>query len=239
MLKKTIITLLLCSGLTLVIPTQANAQCSVKANSIALDGQKDGRLTIYWDVRCTEISASAGYRYEEVDVLGLSGVQELRGYFLADGGWTFSVDKSLPTYSASVWAEDKDGRVYSNVITIGSPFIAIPTPITVSPNTTVSVTTTTDSPVTTIQETTTTWESTTTSTTSTTSTTTIAPSTTVPVTTAPTTTMPQITTTTVKPNIPLVLIENQNVTSKFTKNNPVLKNKKLIPKKKKLITNQR
>ena len=171
MLKKTIITLLLCSGLTLVIPAQANAQCSVKANSIALDGQKDGRLTVYWDVRCTEISASAGYRYEEVDVLGLSGVQELRGYFLADGGWTFSVDKSLPTYSASVWAEDKDGRVYSNVITIDSPF----------------------------QEKTS-WETTTTSTTSTTSTTTIAPSTTVPVESEPTTTASQ-TTTTVAPQI--------------------------------------
>jgi hypothetical protein len=164
MLKKTIITLLICAGSTFVVPVQAGAQCSVKSNSIARDGQRDGRLTIYWDVRCTEISASVGYRYEEVDVLGLSGIQELRGYFLSDGGWTFSVDKSAPRYSASVWAEDKDGRVYSNVITIDSPF----------------------------QEKTS-WETTTTSTTITTSTTTIAPSTTVPVERETTTTVPQTT----------------------------------------------
>ena len=227
MLKKITTTLLLCAGLTFVVPGQASAQCSVMSKSIVPDGQSEGRLTIYWDVRCTEISASAGYRYEEVDVLGLSGVQELRGYFLADGGWTFSVDISAPKYSASVWAEDKDGRVYSNVVTIDSPFIAIPTPTTVSPDTTVSVTTTTDSPVSTIQETTTPWESTTTSTTSTTSTTTIAPSTTVPVTSEPTTTMLQTTTTTtVQPNIPLVLMKKQYATSKFAKNKVVLKNKK-------------
>ena len=237
MLKKITTTLLLCAGLTFVVPGQASAQCSVMSKSIVPDGQSEGRLTIYWDVRCTEISASAGYRYEEVDVLGLSGVQELRGYFLADGGWTFSVDVSAPKYSASVWAEDKDGRVYSNVVTIDSPFIAIPTPTTVSPDTTVFVTTTTDSPVfvttttdspvSTIQETTTPWESTTTSTTSTTSTTTIAPSTTVPVISEPTTTMLQTTTTTiVQPNIPLVLMKKQYATSKFAKNKVVLKNKK-------------